>query len=147
MSDWSKRAAQQVQINREARFVQDKKVLLDDEVCKRRTPEIWTELVAMFSQKCDEFNSEPGMANILVLIPDSGYKFSIRTRSSTLDAEYDGTNHRFNFKNSARTPREYKIEIKVLDGDSDVSILEGGTVAIDLESFVNAHLESLLGIS
>jgi hypothetical protein len=147
MSEWSKRAAQQVRLNKEARLTQDKKALLDDEIRKRRTPEIWATLVTMFTQKCEEFNSEPSMESILVFIPDSGYKFSVSTRSNNLNAEFDPTNHRFNFKTSARKPYQFKIEVKVLEGDSDVSILADGVTPVDLESFVNDHLDSLLGIS
>jgi hypothetical protein len=148
MSDWSKKAAQQVQMNREAKLVGDKKALQDTDICKRRAPELWKKLADMFQQKCTEFNSEPGMSNTLYFSDDRPSEFSIslgRT-GKTFKGDFDSTNQRFNFVSSTWTPARFILEVRVWPGNSEADIVNVEAGPIDLESFVNSHLESLLGI-
>ena len=65
MSNWSRRAAKLFIDQRDTKQTQDEKVLHEQKMVELKAPEIWEELCKAFDQKCTEFNSEPGVGNIL----------------------------------------------------------------------------------
>lgn len=65
MSNWSKSAAKRFIDHRDRKQSQDEKVLHDQKLVELNAPKIWEELSKAFDQKCTEFNSEPGVGNIL----------------------------------------------------------------------------------
>ena len=65
MSNWSKSAAKRFIDLRDARQTQDEKVSHEQKMVELQAPEIWEELCKAFDRKCTEFNSEPGVGNIL----------------------------------------------------------------------------------
>jgi len=149
MSDWSKKAAQQVRMNKEAKFVGDKKALLDEENRKRRTNELWVKLVNMVQQKCNEFNAEPEMANTLYFSSENSHEFavSVGRTGKRFTGRLDESNYRFNFDSSTRESAHSFLEVQTWIGCSDAEVGTQEAGPIDMESFLNDHLESLLGVS
>jgi hypothetical protein len=148
MSDWSEKAAQQVRMNKEAKFFGDKKAVLDEENRKRRAYELWKKLTDMFQQKCIEFNAEPGMANTLYFSSENSHKFetSLGRTGKRFKGEFDSSNYRFNFDSSTWKLAQSTLEVQIWIGCSDAEVGTPDSGPIDIDSFVNDHLESLLGI-
>jgi len=147
MSDWSRKAAQQVQMIRDAKLAQNKKAIHEEEIYKRRAPELWKQLTDLIQQKCTDFNSEQGMSNTLKFSGDKANEFIVNQADNTFKGDFDSTNHRFNFVSSTWTPAHFKLEVRVGEGYSDAVVVDEKEAPIDLELFVNIQLESLLGIS
>ena len=147
MSDWSRKAAQLVQMNRDAKLIQNKKAIQEQEIYRRRAPELWKQLTDLIQQKCTDFNSEQGMSNTLKFSAEKANQFIVSRADDTFKGDFDSTNHRFNFVSSTWTPAHFKLEVRVGEGYSDAVIVDEKAGPVDLEFFVNIHLESLLGIS
>ncbi len=82
MSDWSNNAAKRFINIREAKQAQEETVAHEQKMVELKAPEIWDELYKAFERKCTEFNSEPGVGNILSLERTGLDEFRI-TRSDT----------------------------------------------------------------
>jgi len=82
MSNWSRSAAKLFIDRRDTKQTHDEKVMHDQKLVELRAPEIWEELSKTFDEKCTEFNSEPGVGNILSFERTGLDEFRI-TRSDT----------------------------------------------------------------
>lgn len=82
MSNWSRSAAKLFIDCRDTKQTQDEKVMHDQKLVELKAPEIWEELTKVFDEKCTEFNSKPGVGNILSLERTGLDEFRI-TRSDT----------------------------------------------------------------
>ncbi len=65
MSHWSRSSAQRFIDQRNAKRVEDAKVLYDQSMIKLKAPEVWDLLSKCFERNCTEFNAEPGVGNLL----------------------------------------------------------------------------------
>ena len=148
MSDWSRDAARRFQEAKDARLTQDRKALHDEKIRQSRSPELWKKLVELFQQRCDEFNAEQGMSNTFSVTnakPAELIVGVVRT-NKTLKGSYDSTNHRFTFVSSTWKPAHFKLIVQVQNGSEPTIVEEEHGGPIDMESFVNDQLESLLEI-
>jgi hypothetical protein len=82
MSDWSSNAAKRFINIRETKQAKEETVAHEQKMVELKAPEIWEELYKAFDRKCTEFNSEPGVGNILSLERTGLDEFRI-TRSDT----------------------------------------------------------------
>jgi hypothetical protein len=147
MSDWSRKAAEQFQKNKDDKLVQDKKSIQDEETRKRLAPEMWQRLRQLFESKCTELNAERGMANTLSF-DGSNLEAITVTRNgtkNTLKVTFDSTNQAIDFKSSTWKPSQYRLRMTLTQGPSLVLADEKGMQS-DLESFVTDHIDSLLQV-
>jgi hypothetical protein len=148
MTDWSKAAAEKMRVGREAKHVQDSKIVQDRETVSRQAANLWNALSTLFGLKAKEFNEEPGMMNSLNFVRSGATKFTLSGNSTgkSLTGDFDQTNSQFHFRGDARSPYSFTLKVRVLAGQSDSQIVAENEVPIDLESFCNDHIESILGI-
>jgi hypothetical protein len=82
MSDWSRDAAQKFIAQKREKPVQDEMVLHNEDIIKRKAPEVWDKLSEEFDRKCSEFNSELEISNVLAFDRTDPYELEI-TRTDT----------------------------------------------------------------
>jgi len=149
MSDWSKKAAERFQTNKDTKLIRDKKILHDADICKQRSEDLWDQLTGKFAEECMSFNSEPGMTNTFSFSRNGSRQFTLSREgmSHNIKGEFDPTNSRFNFISSTWKLPHFRIEVRVPEGSSEAIMVAENGASIDLDGFVTDHLDSLLGIS
>jgi hypothetical protein len=78
MSHWSSSAAQRFLEARRAKQLRDSKVLHDSEMLERKASSVWLELSEDFRRKCEEFNKEPGVGQVLFFDNSDPHELKIR---------------------------------------------------------------------
>lgn len=74
MSYWSRNAAQQFIAKRNAKQLQDAKLIHDQEMINMKSPEVWRQLVNEFERSCADFNKEPDVGGLLIFCtPDQNH--------------------------------------------------------------------------
>jgi len=148
MSDWSRDAGRRLQEVREARLTQQKIVLRNADLLKNHGPDQWSRLATLFKQKATDLNAESGLSGTLVFNEPRFEEFSITTRenSGTIRGKFVPEAYTIQIQNSQYELKTVHLKLFPDANESSVYLGDENGTPIDLDSFVIAHLESLLGI-
>jgi hypothetical protein len=160
MSDRSKRLAQQFKKQQRAEQdaqrerletdrIKNEKAILDVKTLAREAPTIWDMFCKMFVEQCEDFNKEPGVGKVLLVSRpnDSQIVVSRAGENQPSMRVSFGKDYRIRF-GGLGSPADFpELRIKVLNGDSEPSVVTKDDRAVDLESTVESCICALLGIA
>jgi len=121
MSNWSRSAAKRFINLRDAKQTQDEKDSHDQELVELKAPEIWEELCKAFDQQCTEFNTEPGVGNILSFERTGldGFRITRSDTHATMNVTFLRPFYSLGW-DLMKEPGSFRFE--VIEGTSDVGL-------------------------
>jgi vacuolar-type H+-ATPase subunit H len=133
----------------EAARIKDEKLSHDKKQLAAEAPKIWGKVAAIFRTQSTEFNAEPSVGNVLSIRPGSPPNQIVVVRADEpreLRVTFDSTEYTIRFSGLYLPKGAEDLQIKILGGDSEPSVVDGRDRAVDIESAVDLLLRGLLGL-
>lgn len=145
MSHWSKGAAQRFIDKRNAKQIQDAKVLHDQDMIELKAPEVWAQVRDCFERKCAEFNSELEVKNILSFngVDPQKVKIIRNDTKAMMEATFIKRLYAIDLTGLGN-PETFKSE--VLPGTSDIGLFSSKDDRDTPENMTSAALDMFLAV-
>jgi len=126
----------------------NEKAILDAKTLAREAPKIWAKFCGEFQKQCDEFNADSGGIVLLVAPQNSSQIIVSRVGEGkpSLRISFAQTDYRIRFGGAYGPAKNTELRIKVMDGDSEPSLVSDDGRAVDLEGTVEGNIRWLLGL-
>jgi hypothetical protein len=126
--------------------IKNEKVLRNDKVLVLKGPKTWESFCQSFADQAAEFNAEFGIGNILEVVSQSNTLTLARTDGypRKLHLVFDPLRYTVTFSGMYIDTEEFRI--KVLNGDSDLSVVAKDGRSVDVGGTVEIHIRRLLGL-
>src|SRR5580704_12381669 len=142
MSDWSNDAARRIQRKRDDARIKSEKALQEDKLLNLNSSALWQQLRDLLIQMSNDFNSEPGFQDALLL--DKKNSAELRIEYSEADAKlcasFDA--ERQSIILSGNLTGVYKF--KVIPGTRDVSIVDSNGMSAPPHEIAKKAMDKLL---
>jgi hypothetical protein len=149
MSDWSRDAAVRFAAQQKIKQAQDAKVIRDENDLASHIAKVWADLCELFRARCTEFNAEPGVAGILSCDTKRTQELKI-TRSDNaamLRGAFDAKRHSIHFMGPNIGKEKSEIKIEVIEGSSEMCLVDNLQRILDPQDIVDISLTDLLQLN